>query len=735
MSEPFDPYHNWLGIQPKDQPPDHYRLLGIAPLEDAPNVIEASADRQTAHVWRYQSGEHGALSQKLLNRLAAAKLVLLDPAKKSEYDRKLQAPQAKIAHPAPRPTSRPMPVANPPPGTGTTEGPAPVAEGVSQAAMYRRRRKSAQQQWIAVTCGGVGVAVLVALVYAFRAGDESQVAETDADRNAATTVKSEPDPPADPVLLPVSPDATTDIAVPQPPLPDPPEDPAGPPAIDSNPEPPPNSSPPPDPDPNPLPDPDSPPSNPEPGEKRLPVPAEEVQQTMAQEIRSIFSREYTQAEQPAGKLPLAEMLLVRAKEAAEDPTARFVMLGEALRFSAEAGNVTTAGAAIKALAAAYQTDVWHLRRTASAQLGRTARTDEDRQAAVKAMFDLAALALEEEQFDAADQFAGVCLALAVKARDVEMRKQEDALVKRIRVAARLFEKYRPAFETLEQSPDDPDANLAAGEYLCFQKGDWPRGLRHLARGSDAALKALAEADRAKPRDPAEQIALGDRWWDVADSLIAAVQKSTVQSRSARWYRPAVAGLSGLARARVQKRLDEVDEAEAEAETATAGPRRDPVPGLIGRMYVDGVDAGLVLRCLAGAYARDNTVRPALTAHNVSGNKIQIEMLGVLKVTAQTTVLIRHRGGSSTRGVLTFSLDGCQFGVIGDDRIKDTTYNVPLAPGEHEIRWTIRGGSPGDNQITFSNPQLNGPLAVYCTPETVDRIQAAQYKAIVNTGGQ
>ena len=25
----FDPYHKWLGIPPKQQPPDHYRLLGV----------------------------------------------------------------------------------------------------------------------------------------------------------------------------------------------------------------------------------------------------------------------------------------------------------------------------------------------------------------------------------------------------------------------------------------------------------------------------------------------------------------------------------------------------------------------------------------------------------------------------------------------------------------------------------------------------------------------------------
>jgi hypothetical protein len=29
MAEAFDAYYQWLGISPKDQPPNHYRLLGI----------------------------------------------------------------------------------------------------------------------------------------------------------------------------------------------------------------------------------------------------------------------------------------------------------------------------------------------------------------------------------------------------------------------------------------------------------------------------------------------------------------------------------------------------------------------------------------------------------------------------------------------------------------------------------------------------------------------------------
>jgi hypothetical protein len=73
MSEAFDPYHRWLGIPPKYQPPDHYRLLGLEPFESDPEVIEDAAERQMGHVRKHQLGKHRDLSQRILNELGDAR--------------------------------------------------------------------------------------------------------------------------------------------------------------------------------------------------------------------------------------------------------------------------------------------------------------------------------------------------------------------------------------------------------------------------------------------------------------------------------------------------------------------------------------------------------------------------------------------------------------------------------------------------------------------------------------
>ena len=91
MSEPFDPYYKWLGIAPKDQPPNHYRLLGITVFEADAEVIEAAANRQMSYLEEFTSGaEQINEAQKLLGEVSRARVCLLNAEQKNEYDAQLR---------------------------------------------------------------------------------------------------------------------------------------------------------------------------------------------------------------------------------------------------------------------------------------------------------------------------------------------------------------------------------------------------------------------------------------------------------------------------------------------------------------------------------------------------------------------------------------------------------------------------------------------------------------------
>jgi hypothetical protein len=147
----FDPYHKWLAIPPAEQPPHHYRLLGVALFEADPDVIEAAADRQMTYIRQCATGQYVKESQQVLNELSAARICLLTAAKKQAYDAELKSRLAPAPAPAAAPPASPamapkdVAAAKSPPASGAptksdTVNPAEVAH------QERRTRKLLDEQ-------------------------------------------------------------------------------------------------------------------------------------------------------------------------------------------------------------------------------------------------------------------------------------------------------------------------------------------------------------------------------------------------------------------------------------------------------------------------------------------------------------------------------------------------------------------------------------------------------------
>jgi hypothetical protein len=140
----FDPYHKWLGIPEDQRPPTCYQLLGVSPSEADPEVIEEMALRQTAHVRTYQTGPHAAACTRLLNEIARARTVLLNPARRSSYDARLAAARVSQREPAAA-----VAVAAP---VAVCEAPAASEfEGLTELGRPRLRRRKRSPPFVPVT--------------------------------------------------------------------------------------------------------------------------------------------------------------------------------------------------------------------------------------------------------------------------------------------------------------------------------------------------------------------------------------------------------------------------------------------------------------------------------------------------------------------------------------------------------------------------------------------------------
>ena len=181
MAEKFDPYHVWLGIPPEEQPPNHYRLLGVRAFESDPDAIDNMADQRLTHLRSLQTGPHARLAQKLLADVAAARLVLLNSQTKPQYDEKLRAKLAAAQSTAARPVAaaRPIVVATPLP-TARSNGPrpAPASAASELPEVYPdmgtytpgRRKSAARRKSNAGPLIGAGVALAAVIALAIGYG-------------------------------------------------------------------------------------------------------------------------------------------------------------------------------------------------------------------------------------------------------------------------------------------------------------------------------------------------------------------------------------------------------------------------------------------------------------------------------------------------------------------------------------------------------------------------------------
>jgi hypothetical protein len=610
MALAFDPYHKWLGIPPAEQPPNHYRLLAINPFESDPDVIEGAADQRMVHLRSLQTGQHADLTQELLNKISAAKLCLLRPDKKKEYDDQLRARQVRAAPPpvppgpppgaaiAPAPPSAeehadtpvvfqaaapvvagPLDFINAAPSSksGVWEPePLPVSgrgtsykarsSGYSSGKAYKSPARKSPTPMILAFVAVVAVVGIGLIIYAMNqgGGNTDQANSTSVASDAEKHTVTEPPVEKPPKVVPHS--------VP-PKNPPPPSNPGN---EHSNPNPHvtpvvetthPSSHPKPDkpdtpkPPDNPPPAPVKPP--PEPVETRKAVPDQAAQTKAVATVHEVLKDDYAKALTPEARASLVRKLIKLASETNDDPNLRYVMGTQAVELAVKAGETDLAFEAIDGMNAYFAVDGWDLKAKALLQLSHQAKSLPSRKEVAAQALTMTDGALSAERYEAAAELASIATTMSDLLGDPLLREQAREAHARALRMQNLAQEYKTAKEKLATHPDDAEANLSVGRYLCFQKDDWKAGVPYLAKSNDETLKTLAGMESNPPTDVSEQMKLADAWWTAAEK--SADKTGTVGkpmfARAKYWYREALPGLSGFALEKAQKRASDESGAE------------------------------------------------------------------------------------------------------------------------------------------------------------------------------
>ncbi len=314
---------------------------------------------------------------------------------------------------------------------------------------------------------------------------------------------------------------------------------------------------------------------------KTPIPNADAQQTAKKAAGELFADRFRQAKTTAEKSALATEMMEAAAKVPAGSADQYVLLKIARDVAAGTGDAATALQAAERLLEQFDESAADLIGETLLTAAREATTSAQHKAVAEAALSFAGKLADADQYETALSLCDVARLSAQKAKLYPLAKKLTAQIEDIKRQQRLSEEYRKALSVLEDKPTDPAANLAAGRHLCFVQGDWKRGVPMLALGSDAPLKAAAIKDLRGADSAEEQAAIGDAWWDLAESK-EGVERDTLRLRAGLWYRQAVPKLAGgliglkvkqrlgeLATAGLSSRLDKIAEATNAAPSPTA----------------------------------------------------------------------------------------------------------------------------------------------------------------------
>jgi hypothetical protein len=292
---------------------------------------------------------------------------------------------------------------------------------------------------------------------------------------------------------------------------------------------------------------------------RVAVPEAAAQKEAEKSIRDLFKAEYAK-KGPTEKQALAVALIDQVAQVGDDAPGIWVLYRDAQDLAVQAGDPKLAMLAVDGAARKFDVDAVAMKNAAMAAIGKAAKTPEEITAVIEQMHRLVEELIGSDLYDVADKTAAAAVALAKRAAQPTLLQKAAIRAKEVSEAKTKFQSMKGSLEALAKTPDDPRANGDMGQFLCFVKANWDMGLRFLAKGPDGPLKAVSAKEVAAPTAAAELVTLADEWCSLAEKDKSPLKRTPMLAHASTLYEQALPDSSGVLKAKVEKRLSELDPA-------------------------------------------------------------------------------------------------------------------------------------------------------------------------------
>ncbi len=430
---------------------------------------------------------------------------------------------------------------------------------------------------------------------------------------------------------------------------------------------------------------------------------------------------------------------------------RFAILEAMISNALEDGGLLSALRLCDRLEAEFDLSVWNKRTELfELQSKRTQTMDGSKEIAILGSL-FSERAIREEAFDAANDLIRIAVLASNRVNDdalkFAIRKRRDELS----LARRRSASGMKGASRLKDAPDDPSANLEYGIYLALIKNDWDRAAQPLSRCSDVKWRKIGEFESSSPSDGDQQQQLAMALIDMTSSLKGR-EADLVRLRAIEWLEKAVAQARGITRAELEDMLKKQKDvlppdrqlADIEKYSSNKLPSQSStaedwceqpaveMQGMLGRILVNGVDAGVLLRYEPEIELSDAQIQDILSNVNRRGEQVRVELSGVFALKQAGTVYFTQRAGSANAGFGQLSVDGKVLGQTGgQDDPETASYKVHLDAGEYLVVWTLTGAKIGSCKITCRVSEAQHPITLGFTPLMLSQLRSVPTTLRVN----
>ena len=304
---------------------------------------------------------------------------------------------------------------------------------------------------------------------------------------------------------------------------------------------------------------------------RAALPTSPARKEAEAEIDRSFEKELAAATTSEKRKSLATTLL-EVSEEENNAANRFVLIEKARQLAIATGDIDLAMTAASQLAWLYKVNELTVKSKTLIDVSQKLGSRAAHETMTTAAVNLADFAVSQEKFEIALNLTDVAIASARRADRIETERDVKKRRRELDKMRKAFEIVKSDLAILDDNPADPDANLNAGRYYCFQIGNWELGISMLALGSDTNLQLAARMELAEATPP---VKIGDAWWELAESESGTTDSAAMRNRAVDWYRRGLPELAGLDRARVTKRIpaEAPDEDEVEDDPRQPAKKR------------------------------------------------------------------------------------------------------------------------------------------------------------------